>query len=148
MLLQTDTIVLEHSRYTDFIRVTYETACRGSRIEIVYRTNPRGDAISRIAKFTVDGRKVLGAADTLRIRAAGRSIDKMEIMNCGFDGPQPVITGSMTLASGWGPTAQFPRTTFFSLTPNGKRWRLSALPMGAAGKDQGTTETNKGRRRR
>jgi hypothetical protein len=94
----------------------------------VYGSDPPRVPLSRVESFEIDGKPVSDALAVLRWKAVGRSVDSVQIMNCDFDRPDPVLQGVMSLGTGPGRTSQFPPRTYFGLKREGKSWRLIDLP--------------------
>lgn len=94
-------VVLEHVLGPTYSRTTNEAACGRHIFKAISRNGPstrpapgrpNGD-IGTVESITVDSKPVPGAAEGLQLRVAGRSIQGIGVMNCGYGGATPVFSG-------------------------------------------------------
>ena len=119
-----DEIVLRHDTGPRYARMDYEAACGSTVFRVRFRNGP--DERGRVDHVLIDGRPIAGAAVRLQLRAARRSIDRIEIMNCGSDEKRPEFRGVLALSEAQSRVAGMRALLFFRLTRQGRgRWQFS-----------------------
>jgi hypothetical protein len=102
----------------------FEAACGASVFRVRFRNGLKGG--SRVDHVLIDGRPVPGVAETLDRFAAGRKIDRIEIMHCGMDEQRPLFRGIIVLSKAESQPASRQNELFFRLIRQGKGWRFAA----------------------
>ena len=103
-------------------RTEYESACGTTVFRVRFRNGVRESGL--IDYLLIDERPVRHIAATLDIRAARRSIVRIEIMDCGMEPDRPVFRGVMVLSEGESRAAGMRDKLFFRLTRHGKDWQI------------------------
>ena len=107
----------------EYHRYEFESACGAFVFRVRFRNEPTGR--SRVDHVLIDGRPVPGAAKKLDQFAARRSIDRIEIMNCGLNPQRPVFRGVMALSKPESQPANRKNMLFFRLVRRGNSWQFS-----------------------
>lgn len=118
------TLVLTHDASTEYDRTQYESACGSTVFRVRFGSGPseRG----RVEHVLIDGRPIVGAAETLQIRAARRGIESISIMNCGTDPNRPIFTGALNLSVMESQAAGMRWSLIFKLTRDHNReWQIT-----------------------
>jgi hypothetical protein len=117
-------LVLSHDLSPKYNRMDFEAACGSTVFQVRFRNGP--DERGRVEHLLIDGRRVPDAAETLDLRAARRTIDRIGIMNCGMDARRPVFRGVMVLSPEESRFAGMRHMLFFRLTQEGRKgWRIT-----------------------
>lgn len=87
-----DVIVLESTRAVSYTRTNYEAACRDHVVRIQYTNLPEYGG-GRVLRLLVNEQSVDNAVAGFLNRIGQRPIDRVGIVNCGFDGTNPIILG-------------------------------------------------------
>ncbi len=120
---QSSGIVTAHSRSPDYAQTDIATACGDYVVRIQFR-NTNGQR-GEVTFVSINDRNVSGAASGLRGRAANRYIERIGIMNCGFDPEDPVIMGVMELSAHASRRLGLQPSVYFRLRREGGSWRIS-----------------------
>lgn len=111
-------VELSHVLTPRFSRTQYETACGSTSIKVTFENDLDRNRKAKVVSVSIDGKEVPGAARRLTDVAVDRIIERIGIMNCGYDKRSPVITGSM---SAYGRPRLAP-TLFFTIKRQGDAW--------------------------
>lgn len=123
-----DVIVISTKREIEIAprygRTDFESACGSTVFRVRFRNGT--DAWGLVEHVLINGRPVVGAAETLTVRAARRWIERIGIMNCGMDPARPVFRGYLELSKAESLVASMRPTLFFRITRQGREgWRLT-----------------------
>ena len=112
-----------HDLDTRYNRTDYEAPCGAAVFRVRFRNGP--DRHGEVDHVKINGRSVPRAAEQLRVRAAQRTIERIEIMNCGMDPRRPVFRGLMKLSPIVSRRLRMPPLVFFRLShEKGAGWQL------------------------
>ena len=118
-------LVTRHVNGVAYTRTDVESACGAHVIQIRYRNDwPRGIR-GQVNFVRVDNADVAGAAAGLQSRAANRTVERIGVMNCGFDERNPVIMGVMVLSRAASQRENLPSSIYFYLRREGSSWQIS-----------------------
>jgi hypothetical protein len=128
MPAQQDVLVISTKREIEigptYSRTDYESACGDQVFRVRFRNAPKEHG--RVDHVLINGRPVPGAAETLDVRAARRTIDGIGIMRCGMDSKQPEFKGYMELSKAESQVASMRPLLLFRITrQGGEGWRLT-----------------------
>lgn len=116
-------LTLHHSHGPNYTRTSIESACGNHVVRIEYRNDLR--TRGQVILVRINDRDVMGAARGLQDRAANRSIATIEIMNCGFDEQEPIISAVMQLSPVESQRERLPPRVYFRLRRQGSSWLVS-----------------------
>jgi len=117
-------VVLRHSLGPNYTNVEVESACGSHIVRFHFRNESVREPRGRIASVRIDNEEVPGAVAQLQARVAGRFIDRVGIMNCGFDERNPVVMGAMEFSALESQRERLPSRVFFRLRRDGGAWRM------------------------
>lgn len=118
-------IVTQHVNGVAYTRTDIESACGVHVIQIRYRNDWPQGIRGRVNFVRIDNVDIVGAASGLEERAANRTISGIEIMNCGFDERDPVISAVMRLARLESQYEGLSPNVYFRLTRAAGSWQIS-----------------------
>lgn len=125
-------IVLSHTRDVSYNRTEYEAACGDYVFRLALRNGPsrrpapgrpRGD-MGTVESLTVNGVSVTGGAAELQLRAAGRTIDRAGITNCGYSERDPIMRGVLETSTLESKAINFPPNIHFTIKRVNGRWQM------------------------
>ena len=120
--LPSGVIVLEHVQGVAAERVAVNALCRRTRITLEF-LNRQESSGGRMLEVSIDGRAVPEATEQLQSRIGREWISDIGIVNCGYDGADPIILGNITLAGSANIRRSSPNI-FFELFRQRGTWQL------------------------
>ena len=106
-------------------RTQFEAACGATVFRARFRNVPGLRRRGRVERVAIGRRSLSRMAEQLDVRAAGRWISAIEIMNCGWDAMRPVFQGVLRLPEPESRALSLSWNVFFTIRRGPEGWSLT-----------------------